>query len=163
VGYYNELLVSGEDYEFNCRIKKLGGKIWLNPAIQVQYYNQESLIKFYKKQFSREGHYNTYMWYVAPYTFAYRHSIPGVFALGIIGGFILSFFSLFMGYVFISVVAVYFLVAVISSIQQARRYRKFMHIFTLPFCFFFFHFFYGMGILSGIFKLIFHLAPIQKK
>lgn len=52
-GYYNEQLVSGEDWEFNCRIRRSGGKLWLNPSIQVQYFNQPSLFRFYDKQFSQ--------------------------------------------------------------------------------------------------------------
>jgi glycosyltransferase involved in cell wall biosynthesis len=161
-GYYNEQLVSGEDWEFNCRIRRSGGKVWLNPLIQVQYFNQPSLLKFYDKQFSREGHYNAYMWYLAPYTFAFRHSIPGVFALGVLGGCILSFFSDLILIVFAIVMLLYALMAVLSSIQQARRYKKPSFVAVLPFCFFLFHFVYGLGILSGLFKILSHSSPVQK-
>jgi glycosyltransferase involved in cell wall biosynthesis len=162
-GYYNEQLVSGEDWEFNCRIRRLGGKLWLNPFIQVQYFNQPSLLKFYDKQFTREGHYNAYMWYLAPYTFAFRHSIPGVFALGVLGGCILSFFSGLILIAFAIVMLLYALMAILSSIQQARRYKKPSFVAVLPFCFFIFHFVYGLGILSGILKILFRVSPVHKK
>lgn len=162
VGFYNEQLVSGEDYEFNVRIKKNKGKIWLNPLIQVQYFNQSSLFRFIKKQFVREGHYNAYMWYLAPYTFTFRHSIPGAFAIGIIGGIMLSFISSLIFYIFTTIILLYSLFALISSVQQASRYRKISFVLVLPFCFFIFHLFYGLGIISGIFKILFKLAPIKK-
>jgi glycosyltransferase involved in cell wall biosynthesis len=162
VGNYNEQLVSGEDYEFNCRIRRTGGKVWINPLIQVQYFNQPSLGQFLKKQYSREGHYNAYMWYLAPYTFAFRHSIPGVFSAGVITGGILSFFSGFILMIFIAIMMLYGVVAVISSVQQAYRYKRPSFIFTLPFCFFGFHFLYGLGVLSGIAKLILNIAPVKR-
>lgn len=163
VGYYNEQLVSGEDWEFNCRIRHSGGKLWLNPLIQVKYFNQPSLFQFYNKQFSREGHYNAYMWYLAPYTFAFRHSVPGVFSAGVIAGGILSFFSGFVLIIFIGVMLLYGIIAVISSVQQAYRYKKPSFIFSLPLCFFGFHFLYGLGVLSGIAKLILKIAPVKRK
>ena len=162
VGYYNEQLVSGEDWEFNCRLRRSGGKIWLNPQIQVQYFNQPSLYQFYNKQFSREGHYNAYMWYLAPYTFAFRHSIPGVFSSGIIAGSILSVFLGIMLKIFVSVLLLYFAIAIISSVQQSFRYKKVSLIFTLPLCFFGFHFFYGLGVLSGIAKILLKIAPVKR-
>ncbi|MGD0756509.1 MAG: glycosyltransferase family 2 protein [Bacteroidales bacterium] len=162
VGYYNEQLVSGEDWEFNCRLRRSGGKIWLNPLIQVQYFNQPSLFQFYYKQFLREGHYNAYMWYVAPYTFAFRHSIPGVFSFGVIAGGFLSIFSPVLLKIFIGVMILYALLAIISSVQQAFRYKKASFVFSLPLCFFGFHFFYGLGILSGIAKLFLNIAPVKR-
>jgi glycosyltransferase involved in cell wall biosynthesis len=162
VGFYNEHLVSGEDYEFNCRIRKSGGKVWLNPFIQVEYFNQPSLWGFYKKQFSREGHYNAYMWYVAPYTFAYRHSIPGVFVLGLIIGAILSFFISCILYIYIVVLLLYGFIAIYSAVQQALRYKTPSFAISLPFCFFGFHLLYGLGILFGILKLVLGISPVRK-
>ena len=161
-GYYNENLISGEDYEMSSRIRLHGGKIWQNGDVVVQYFNQPALYKFYQKQFVREGHYNVYMWYLAPYTFALRHAFPGVFAAGIIGGLILSFFSNIFLYIYLSVLLLYGLLAVLSSVQQAVRYRKLLFIPVLPLCFFGFHFLYGFGIISGIFKIMLGLAPVKK-
>ena len=38
IGGYDETLLANEDYEFNTRITKSGGKIWMNPDIQVDYF-----------------------------------------------------------------------------------------------------------------------------
>ncbi len=162
VGYFDERLVRAQDYEFNCRIKKYGGKIWLDPEIVINYYNQPNILKFLSKQFYKEAPYNAYMWYLAPYSFTLRHAITGFFTCGIILGGILSFFPPVIKYLFLSIIGLYFLLAIVSSIQQAVRYKKVLHIFTLPVSFFLYHFIHGLGILVGIIKLIFRISPVQK-
>ncbi len=161
-GYYDERLERNEDYEFNRRVIRYGGNIYMNPEIQVSYYNQTKLYNFIKKQFVKEGPANAYTWYLAPYSFAYRHCIPGVFALGVIIGIISLFFSTILSPLFLIAISIYFFIAIISSIQQAMRYKKSMHMVTLPLSFFSFHFFYGLGILIGLFRLILNISPVQK-
>lgn len=162
-GGFNEQLVRAQDYEFNRRIIINGGKIWRNPDIRISYFNQATLWGFLRKQFFKEAPYNVYMWYLAPYTFTYRHAITGAFALGIIAGFVLSFFSVVLKWIYIAVLILYFLLAVISSIQQAIRYRKIAHIFVLPISFFLFHFIHGIGLIKGAIKLMFGVSPVQIK
>ncbi len=162
-GIFNEKLVRCQDYELNCRIKKMGGNIWLNPEVVVNYYNQPNLFKFLKKQLLKEAPYNPYMWYLAPYTFTIRHSITGFFTFGIIIGILLSVFFKWALYAFIAIASFYLIIAIVSSIQQAIRYKKVLHLFTLPISFFLFHFTHGMGIMIGIIKLILGIAPVQKK
>jgi len=162
IGDLDERLVRAQDYEFNRRLIKSGGLVYLNPEIQINYYNQKTFIKFLYKQIKLDAPYNAYMWYLAPYTFAYRHAITGVFVIGIIGGFFLSPFFSFVKYTFFSIIALYLILAFISAIQQAKRYKKLLHIITLPISFFLYHFLHGLGVLSGIFRLVTRLSPVQK-
>jgi glycosyltransferase involved in cell wall biosynthesis len=162
VGYFDERLVRAQDYEFNRRIKKKDGKVWINPSIQLNYFNQPNIIKFLKKQFFKEAPYNAYMWYIAPYTFALRHAITAVFCFGVLTGIVLSFYFSFIAYIYAGVMAFYFFLAIISSIQQALRFKKPLHVFILPFCFFLYHFFHGMGVIIGILKLLLRISPVQK-
>lgn len=162
IGLFDERLIRAQDYEFNRRILNSGGKIWLASNVKTIYYNQPTLIGFYKKQLFKEAPYNAYMWHVAPYTFAYRHAITGVFSAGVICGLLLSPLLPLIKYSFLSVMAFYFVLALISSIQQAKRYKKVMHIFTLPISFFLFHFLHGIGVLSGLLMLLMKTAPVQK-
>lgn len=161
-GFFDERLVRAQDYEFNRRIVKKGGKIWLNPSIQLNYFNKPDVISFLKKQFFKEAPYNAYMWYLAPYTFTLRHAVTAVFTAGIITGIILSIFFPFILYVFTGVMAVYIVLSVFSAVQQAIRYKKPAHIFVLPFCFFFFHFLHGAGVLWGLLMLLLRTAPVMK-
>jgi glycosyltransferase involved in cell wall biosynthesis len=162
IGIFDERLIRCQDYEFNARIRKNGGIVWLNSNAVAKYKNVKNYFAFIKKQIYKEAPFNTYMWYLAPYTFAYRHVITGVFAAGIIGGILLSLFSFFIKFTFFSILALYFLLALISAIQQAKRYKKPMHIFTLPFSFFLYHFLHGLGILWGLLRLATSSSPVQK-
>ena len=162
VGFFDERLVRAQDYEFNRRIKSTGGKIWLNPRIKSSYYNQPSLFSFLKKQLLLEAPYNAYMWYLAPYSFAYRHAITCVFSLGVIIGGVFSFFYTPIKYVYTGVLGLYTFIAIASSIQQAIKYKLLLHTITLPLSFFAFHFIHGLGVIIGLVKLLFGLAPVQK-
>lgn len=162
IGWFDERLVRAQDYEFNRRLIHAGGKIWRNPAIQVHYYNQSTLRAFYKKQVVLEAPYNAYMWYLAPYAFALRHAITGVFALGILGGLLLSPFSLSIAWPFAAVMVLYAILAVASAVQQAIRYKHPLHVLALPPCFFLYHFLHGIGVLWGILRIVTGTAPVQK-
>jgi glycosyltransferase involved in cell wall biosynthesis len=163
IGYFNEKLIRCQDYEFNRRIIKNSGIIWRNPAIRVFYFNQPTLYRFLKKQIQQEAPFNPYMWYLATYTFAYRHGITGVFFMSFLVGFILSFFFIWAKVVFLSVMFLYLCLALISALQQAIRYKQPLHILTLPFAFFAYHFLHGIGIWIGITKLILGISPVQKQ
>jgi glycosyltransferase involved in cell wall biosynthesis len=161
VGLFDERLLRAQDYEMNRRIIHNGGKVWLNPRIQVRYYQQPDLRSFIRKQIVHEAPYNAYMWYVAPYAFALRHAVTGVFAAGVLAGLILSPFSSLVRTVFLSVMALYFALAIVSGIQQAIRYREPRHVIFAPIAFFLFHFLHGIGILIGLVRLVTGTAPVQ--
>jgi succinoglycan biosynthesis protein ExoA len=160
VGLFDERLLRAQDYEMNRRITHRGGKVWLNPRIQVHYYQQPDLKSFIRKQIVHEAPYNAYMWYVAPYSFTIRHAVTGVFAFGVIAGLVLSPFSSFVRVAFLSVMGLYFLMAIVAGIQQAVRYREPRHVFFAPLAFFAFHFMHGLGVLAGLFRLATHTAPV---
>ena len=162
IGLMDERLVRAQDYEFNRRILASGGSIWMNPQIHVKYYNQSSLLDFLKKQLLLEAPYNAYMWYLAPYTFAFRHAVTAVFTTGVMGGLLLSQFFPVVKWIFLDTMALYFFLGLLSAIQQMLRYRKLLHLITLPLSFFLYHFIHGVGVLFGLFKLLLRKAPVQK-
>ena len=163
IGYFDERLVRAQDFEFNKRIVSCGGKIWLNPEIQAIYFNKPTLKEFLVKQFFSDAPYNAYMWYLAPYTFVYRHAITAVFSLGFICGVLLSFYSYVIKILFLSVMLFYFFLSLVSSIQQAILYKQKKHVLFLPISFFFYHFIHGLGVSVGLFKLFIQKAPVQDK
>lgn len=162
IGYFDERLVRAQDYEMNRRITNAGGQVWLNPKIEVYYYNQPCLLKFYEKQIFKEAPYNAYLWWVAPYAFAPRHAVTSVFAIGVLGGITLSHLIPWLQQCFTFLMILYCLLACLSSLQQAIRYHQFRHMIFLPFCFFGYHFLHGIGVLGGIFRLLTRTAPVQR-
>ena len=160
-GYLDERLVRAQDYEFNRRLSRMGMKIWLNPKIRCAYRNQSSFWSFIKKQIFLEAPYNSYMWYVAPYAFQPRHAVTGFFAAGVLGGLALFPFSKVFAAVFSLLMILYVGLGIGAALQQARRFRDWRHVFTLPVCFFIFHFGHGLGVLQGLFRLATGTAPVQ--
>ena len=163
IGLLNEKLIRAQDYEFNRRIAKNGGKVFIDTSIKIKYFNQASLLKFYSKQFYKEAPYNAYMWYLAPYTFTFRHAITSVFSAGIFFGFLFSFLNTFLLYTYIGAIVIYSFLAMLSAFQQSNRYKDLRLLFILPFCFFSFHFIHGLGVLKGCLLLLFHKSPVQNK
>jgi len=160
IGLYNERLVRNQDYELNRRLLKAGGLIWHNPEIRARYYNQDSLIGLLRQAFGT-GQWNTWMWYIAPYSFAWRHAAPLGFVLALFSGFLLSFIAPPLGrFTLISIVIPYFVLALLSSVQQSARYG-FWLLPVLPFLFLAYHLAYGLSEVWGIFLLSIKRAPVQ--
>jgi len=162
LGPFDERLVRAQDYEMNRRIIAAGGCVWRNPTIQVKYFQQPDFYSFIRKQIVYEAPYNAYLWYVAPYAFAARHAITGVFAFGVLAGLVFSPFSATMRLVFASIMALYFALAIAAGVQQAIRYREPRHALLVPIAIFFYHFLHGLGLLVGLARLATRTAPVQK-
>jgi len=161
IGFYDERLASGEDYELNRRIRAIGGRVWLNPRIVSQYYNRPTIAGFLRKQLMKQGPYNAFFWYLAPYARAYRHGVTALFVAGVISGIFLSFFSSVAAWSVFAVIALYALLATTSAFQQAFRYRCARHVIVLPFMFLLFHLSHGLGALWGVMRLIVGSSPVQ--
>lgn len=160
IGFYDERLVRNQDYEFNRRLLKSGGRVWYNPAIQARYYNQSSLIGLLVQAFGT-GQWNPWMWFVAPYSLAWRHSIPLAFVAALFVALLSNFFAPFGGMAALKLVLVpYFVLAFVASFQQSLRYGTWMFP-CLPLLFWTYHVAYGLGGLWGVCLLVMKRAPVQ--
>jgi len=160
IGLYDERLVRNQDYELNRRLLRAGGRIWLNPKIQVFYYNQGSLWGLLRQAFFT-AQWNAWMWYVAPYTFALRHVIPALFVLALLGTILISYFFSW-GVFLLSILSLYGVFAFAASIQQ-RKFHELWMVPLLPFLFFLYHIGYGLGTLWGALRLVMKKTPVQEK
>lgn len=160
-GYFDERLTRNQDYEFNSRTIRLGGKVWLDPQIKI-FYKNKSTVSGLLKQAAFTGKWNSWMWRVAPHSFKLRHSIPAVFVTVVSTLAFLSLYNDFSVLLLSSTLWTYFLFASISSIHQAFRYRSPLGIFLLPPCFFIYHVCYGLGIIGGGLLLILGRSEVKK-
>jgi len=78
VGLYDEDLVRNQDYEFNIRIRKAGGKILFDPALSVQYIGRGSPWKLLS-QFYQYGWWKVQVLRIHPDSIRVRHFIAPVF------------------------------------------------------------------------------------
>jgi len=74
VGFFDETLLSNEDYEFNARIRKTGGKVWLDPSIRSVYFARGSLPGL-AKQYFRYGFWKWRMLQRYPDTLRWRQAL----------------------------------------------------------------------------------------
>jgi glycosyltransferase involved in cell wall biosynthesis len=159
IGKFDERAYAIEDFEFNSRIRKNGGKIFLNTNIKINYFNQKSIFDFLKKQLLRDGPGNAYLWYIAPYAFALRHAIPLFFFLFILSSLFSFLYSHILFIFLLPILCLYILLSFLSSIQQSIKMNNYWLLPLLPFCFFFFHFIYGLGTFTGLFNILIKRAP----
>jgi glycosyltransferase involved in cell wall biosynthesis len=160
IGLYDERLVRNQDYELNARLRKAGGSIWRDPAIRIAYFNQRTLTGLLRQALVT-GQWNPWMWYVAPYSFRWRHAAPAVFVGAVLGALLLTFFVPLLGQLALGGMLVpYFSIALVASFQQSRRHGGWMFP-CLPMVFWAYHAAYGLGALWGICMLSMRLAPVQ--
>ena len=92
VGFFDEKLLTNEDYEFNNRILKSGGKIWFDPTIKSIYYSRKTFREL-ANQYWRYGYWKGKMILKNPATLRWRQVIPPLFVLSLLLWLVLSFFD----------------------------------------------------------------------
>jgi succinoglycan biosynthesis protein ExoA len=83
IGPYDETLLTNEDYEFNARIQKAGGHIWLDPRIRSVYYARSSFGDL-ARQYWRYGFWKLRMLRRYPATLRWRQALPPLFVLSLV-------------------------------------------------------------------------------
>ena len=156
IGLYDERLVRHQDYELCRRITKYGGKIFMTPEIKNTYFPRKTLRELLHKA-RYYALWDAFSHKICPYTFTWRHFLPGVFFLGTIACIGLSIIAAIINnaYIFtlgISPLAVYFLLAFIFSIKDCIKHKfNFLTLFLIIPTIFLYHFNFGFGIVNGWF------------
>ena len=145
-GYYDERLTRNQDYELNYRIRKMGGRIYLNSDISLTYFCRSTLSGILKQSYEN-GKWNIITSKLCPGTMSLRHFIPLMFTLSLIGlpilGFIHSLFNLILLFELI----LYFGITSIVSLKVAQNLKEMaMLVLLFPL----FHISYGLGSLVGL-------------
>ena len=84
VGHFSEDLLSNEDYEYNWRIRRLGGIIWFDPTIRSVYYARRTLAEL-ARQYARYGFWKARMLIQFPQSLRWRQAVPPLFVLSSVG------------------------------------------------------------------------------
>ena len=152
IGYFNEELIRSEDNEFNHRIIKNGGKVYLFTDTQIDYYPRDTVSKIMKMGF-QNGKWATYTGYIIPGSMKIRHFIPLFFVLGLIVG-IISILMKIKGIsmCFIVGILAYFLLDIIFTTKNIIKDGLIQIISFIIYPLF--HIAYGIGSIFGIFKII---------
>lgn len=156
VGFFDETLLTNEDYEFNTRIRQAGGKIWFDPQIRSVYYARESLPAL-ARQYWRYGYWKVQMLRRYPHTVRWRQALPPLFVAGLILLAVLSPFIGMAGYFLAGILALYLLILLAVGVQLGLKNKKFAFILGVPLAIASMHFSWGTGFLWGL------ISPQKKK
>ena len=146
IGGFDETLLTNEDYEFNVRIRKKGGKIWFNPEIRCVYFARKNLWEL-AKQYWRYGYWKFQMLKRYPSTLRWRQALPPVFLIFNILGIILSVFSPWVATGYLCILGLYVLILLAAGIREAMKAREGMQMLLLPVAIMTMHFAWGSGFL----------------
>jgi glycosyltransferase involved in cell wall biosynthesis len=149
VGFFDESLLSNEDYEFNARVRKSGGKIWLDPSIRSIYFARPSLRELIR-QYWRYGFWKWRMLRRYPDTLRWRQALPPVFVLSLIGLALFSVFLPFAGLLLAIELVLYFSILILAGLHLAIQQRKAYLIAGLPLAITAMHVAWGSGLLWSI-------------
>lgn len=152
IGLFDEELLRNQDDEFNARLLKNGGTIYLIPEITIQYFTRTSVLKLIKMYF-QYGLFKPLVSYKIGRPTTKRQLVPLFFVLYLAVTLIGSPFSDWSLFFLLAGFGIYLLTAIFFSINIARKSKMAMLLY-LPWLFFCIHISYGWGYLAGIFKFL---------
>jgi glycosyltransferase involved in cell wall biosynthesis len=161
IGYFDEELIRNQDDEFNARLIKNGGKIYLLPQIQIIYFAREKLSKV-SIMFYQYGLYKPLvnLKIGKPATLRQFAPLLLVIYLVITGG--LSFISNFILVSFILGIIFYLFICSFATVSiWIKNIKESGLMFYLFLLFPIIHLSYGWGYLTGIFRFLIFKKPIH--
>lgn len=151
VGFFDEELVRNQDDEFNGRIIKNGGKIFLIPSIVIDYFARDTVGKV-AKMFYQYGLFKPLVNVKLGQPATVRQFFPLAFVLGLILGLILSFVHPIFLILYVIVLLLYIALNFIFSITKTKHPLILCHLMRT---FVTIHVSYGWGYLVGLYKILF--------
>ena len=152
VGLFDEELVGNEDDEFNCRLRRRGGKLFLTPAIKSFYYSRASLRALWRQYFNY-GFGKVRVVRKHPSSVRFRHLIPALFVASLILGALLAFLSPLFALLLAFMVGSYLALSLLFSLRIASK-KGLQYLPILPLAFACLHIAYGAGFLTGLVRFV---------
>lgn len=150
IGFFDEELIRNQDDEFNGRIIQNKGKIYLIPSIVIDYFARDTIGKV-SKMFYQYGLFKPLVNQKLGKPATLRQFFPLFFVLGLIIGLLLCFVHPVFRYLYISVLALYILMALYFSCKAEKGFRT---ILLLVCTYITIHVSYGWGYLRGLIKIL---------
>jgi GT2 family glycosyltransferase len=155
IGLFDESLVRNQDDEFNYRVTKAGGKLFLNVDMHIRYLVRANFKNLFKQYF-QYGYWKVFVNKKHKVITTMRQLVPPLWILFLFLGWSSFFIAPILGWIYFSLVSIYVLAGIYYSIKKADPKSDF---YILLFTFYILHFSYGLGYLKGI--LHFFILNIQ--
>ncbi len=145
IGNFDETLLTNEDYEFNTRIRKAGGKIWFDPGIKSRYIARRSIGDL-ARQYWRYGFWKVKMLRRFPESFRWRQ-LAGLFVLSFPVLAVLGLWFIWAGWLLLFEAVVYLLALVLVGTQLAIKHRDLALLWGVPLAIATMHFSWGTAFI----------------
>ena len=149
IGRFDETLHTNEDYEFNVRVRKSGGKVWLDPSIRSIYFARSTFGDL-ARQYWRYGYWKWLMLRRYPNTLRWRQALPPLFVASLLGLILISYWWPLALWVLVGELLLYFLVLSVAGFQAALRQRRPSLLLGLPLAISMMHISWGSGLLWSL-------------
>lgn len=149
IGKFDECLIRNQDDDFNYRIIKAGGKIYLDSKIVSTYYGRSSILKLIR-QYYQYGFWRVKTIIKHHSISSIRQIIPAIFILCIVLGGVLSCFSNLIAFLYLIFLFIYVLFLMVGTVDVAKNSGLNIAI-SAPLIFVVLHCSYGIGFWSGVF------------
>jgi succinoglycan biosynthesis protein ExoA len=151
IGGFDESLLSNEDYEFNTRLRKAGGTIWLDPEIRSVYFARRTFMEL-ARQYWRYGYWKARMLRRYPETIRWRQALPPLFVLSLIICMLLWFWFPLAGWVFVLELAAYASILLLTGIQMSIEHHGIYYVIGVPLSIAIMHLSWGSAFLWSMLK-----------
>ena len=149
IGSFDEALLTNEDYEFNVRLRKSGGRVWLDPEIRTIYYARATF-KELVRQYWRYGFWKARMLRRYPETIRWRQAMPPLLILSLIVSILLSFVWAYASWLFVIELTSYSLVLLAAGFHSAVTKKDFSLMFGVPLAIAIMHLSWGSAFLWSV-------------
>jgi succinoglycan biosynthesis protein ExoA len=146
IGGYDESLLTNEDYEFNARIRRSNGQVWLDPSIRSVYFARSTYGELIR-QYWRYGYWKWRMLRNYPGTLRWRQALPPLFVLSLVGLALVSIFLPLARWLLAGEFILYLSVLLLAGLHAAIKHRKPFLLPGLPMAVTAMHVSWGSGFL----------------
>jgi glycosyltransferase involved in cell wall biosynthesis len=153
IGLFDEELLRNQDDEFNARLIKNKGSIFLIPDIFVTYFTRDS-VKSISKMFYQYGLFKPLVSMKIGKPTTIRQLVPFLFVMFLLTTIPLALFYPLFGWILALGSGTYLLTNLLFSARVSNAARKPVLMLYLPWLFFLIHLSYGWGYLRGIIKFL---------
>jgi glycosyltransferase involved in cell wall biosynthesis len=154
VGFFDERLLSSSDMDMNRRIRASGGGILLLPQVVIHYRSDSSLRAFWKHNFA-DGVWTTYGLKFGSKAWSWRHWVPLVFLLSLLGPLAVSRFHPGFLWLTWAIAGIYLTTNLAVSMRVGLRAHSWKFAALLPLVFAIRHLAHGLGALLGLVLVVF--------
>lgn len=162
IGLFDEQLTRNQDNEFNERLLKAGGKIYLIPSLRIKYFARETYSKLYR-MFFQYGYFGPLVDIKLKRPTRLRRYIPTLFVLALVtlplAGLLIPFFL----YLWLFVVLLYVVAAFSFAAYECAKRSKIVLVPFVMWAYFTSHISYGLGYLSGFIDFVVRRLHLKKK